>query len=95
MKSSTIEIDGKKIICVEVPLPGAPLVLAYGENGFVMCGYLNLEAADKLNVAAAVVRGVSTTEDLLKAKVQGVSKMAATKGVTLEMSGAVALKHFV
>ena len=90
-----INIDGEKIIGVEVALPGAPLVVAYGLSGFVMCGYLSIEAADKLNVAAAVVRGVSTVDDLLRAPIQAVSKAGAEKGVTLSMTGAQALNKFV
>ncbi len=86
-----LNINGKRALGVEVSLPKAPLVLAYGKSGFVMCGYLNLDAADKLGEAAAMVRGVSTIEDLLKAKIQGVSKAATQKGVTKGMTGRAAL----
>lgn len=95
MKNVDIEIDGKKASGVEVMLPKAPLVLAHGKDGFVMCGYLNVEVADKLGVAAAMVRGVSTVEDLLAAKVQGVSKAAEAKGVALGMTGREALSKLL
>lgn len=91
MKSFEFNLDGKKATGVEVSLPKAPLVLASGENGFVMCGYLNLDVAEKLGVAAAVVRGVSTVDDLLSAKVAGCTKLAGERGVTVGMTGKEAL----
>lgn len=91
MKSMNLEIDGKSVTGVEIELPGAPLVLAYALNGFVMCGYLNVAVAEKLNVAAAMVRGVKTVDDLLKAQIQAVTPAAAAKGVTIGMTGRAAL----
>ncbi len=91
MKTTELTIAGKNISGVEISLPKAPLVLAKGDQGFVMCGYLSIEVADKLGVAAAVVRGVATVDDLLKAPVQAVSKVAAEKGVTIGMTGHDAL----
>jgi uncharacterized protein YunC (DUF1805 family) len=85
------DLDGKKVHAIAVELPGAPLVLAWGAHGFVMCGYLAIETAEKLNVAAAVVRGVKTVDDLLAAKIQQVSKAGAARGVTDGMSGRDAL----
>ena len=93
MKQLDFDLAGKPAHGVEVPLPGAPLVVAYHGAGFVMCGYLDLATADKLNVAAAVVRGVATVDDLLKANVQGVSKAAAARGVTVGMTGRDALSR--
>jgi uncharacterized protein YunC (DUF1805 family) len=84
-------VAGKKMQGVEIELPGAPLVVVTGKAGFVMCGYLNIEVADKLGVAAAMVRGVKTIDDLLKAPVQAVSKAAEAKGVKLFMKGEEAL----
>ena len=77
--------------CQHVVTSGAPLVVAWGKAGFVMCGYLNIEAADKLGVAAAVVRGVKTVDDLLSATVQQVSKAGAARGVNIGMAGRDAL----
>jgi uncharacterized protein YunC (DUF1805 family) len=95
MKNIDFDIDGKKVTGVEVPLPKAPLVVAYGKDGFVMCGYLNTDAADRMNVAAAMVRGVKTVDDLLAAKVESISKAAGQKGVALGMTGKDALAKFL
>ncbi len=56
MKCVDVPINGKIFSGVEVPLPAAPLVLVSNANGFVMCGYLNVETAERLGVAAAMVR---------------------------------------
>ena len=95
MNHLDFDLDGKKAEGLVVGLPGAPLVLAYGRQGFVMCGYLNIEAADKLGVAAAMVRGVSTIDDLLDAKVQKVSGAAGKLGVAEGMTGREALSRFL
>jgi uncharacterized protein YunC (DUF1805 family) len=94
MRNVELDINGSRTMGIEIELPKAPLVLAHGKNGFVMCGYLSIETADKLGVAAAVVRGVATVEDLLKAKVADVSKAAAARGVDVGMTGREALARF-
>jgi uncharacterized protein YunC (DUF1805 family) len=91
MKNVDVDLEGKHIQGIEVPLPKAPLVLAYAPNGFVMCGYLNVEVAEKLGVAAAMVRGVSSVNDLLAASVVACTSAAAQRGVKAGMSGKDAL----
>ena len=93
MKHLDFELNGKKVHALEVELPGAPLVVAWGKSGFVMCGYLNIETTEKLGVAAALVRGVKTIDDLLAAKVQQVSKAGAERGIQTGMSGSDALSR--
>lgn len=93
MKNTEINIDGKPAMGVEVALPKAPLVLVHAPGGFVMCGYLNIETANKLGVPAAMVRGVSTVNDLLAASIVEMSDAAAEKGVQIGMSGQDALKR--
>ncbi|OEG71196.1 hypothetical protein ATZ36_15430 [Candidatus Endomicrobiellum trichonymphae] len=45
---------------------GSNLVFIKGNNGFIMCGYLNLETAERMGNIAAVVTGVKTIDDMLK-----------------------------
>ena len=59
-----------------------PLVLIVGAKGFVMCGYLNLETAEKLGAAAAVVSGVKSVEDALKADARFVTSAAKELGIS-------------
>jgi uncharacterized protein YunC (DUF1805 family) len=95
MRNVEVEIDGKKTMGLEVELPKAPLVLVYGDKGFVMCGYLNVDVAEQKGIAAAMVKGVSTVGDLLEAKVQGVTKQAVQKGVSVGMTGRQAMKRLL
>jgi uncharacterized protein YunC (DUF1805 family) len=91
MRNIEVAIKDKKGMGIEIPLPKAPLVLAHGKFGFVMCGYLNIATADKLGVAAAMVRGVATVDDLLKAKIVEMTGAAKEKGIEIGMTGRDAL----
>ena len=75
-----LDIDGNAFQGVKVELKGLPpLVLIEGDKGFIMCGYLNIDAAESLGATAAVVSGVSSWEDILKAQI----KTATTKAKAL------------
>ena len=95
VKNFEMDVEGKTVTAVEVALPGAPLVLVAAAKGFVMCGYLSVEAAAKLGVAAVRVRGVKTVDDLLKAPVDSASEAALQLGVTAGMLGRDALKKLL
>jgi uncharacterized protein YunC (DUF1805 family) len=92
---TTLKVDNKNCLGLRVDLPEstAPLLLIVGEKGFVMCGFLNIEAAEKLGVCAAVVSGVKTFEDVLNAQVTVATSKAKNLGVETGMKGADALKH--
>ena len=75
-----LDIDGKAFQGIKIELKGLPpLVLIEGDKGFVMCGYLNIDAAESLGAAAAVVSGVNSWEDVLNAQI----KTATTKAQAL------------
>lgn len=95
MRTIDVELGGKKGVGIEVALPKANLVLVKGDKGFVMCGYLNVEVAEKMGEAAAVVRGVKTVDDLLKAKVVAATTAAQSKGIEVGMSGKEALSYLL
>ncbi|MEM4713907.1 MAG: DUF1805 domain-containing protein, partial [Candidatus Bathyarchaeia archaeon] len=79
---------------VELP-DSPPLLLVLAEKGFVMCGFLNIEAAERLGVAAAMVTGVKTFEDVLKAEVKAATTRAKGLGIQSGMRGAEALKRML
>ena len=56
------------------------------EKGYIMCGYLNKEAADKFEDAAAVVGG-SSFDEILANPVKAVTSKAAELGVEVGMTG--------
>jgi len=81
-------------LLVELP-DSPPLVMIIGKTGFIMCGFLNMDVAEKLSVAAVMVSGVKTLEDVLKAEVKATTSKAKMKGITVGMKGEEALKLLV
>jgi uncharacterized protein YunC (DUF1805 family) len=93
IKIDSLTVDGKTAVGLKVDLPNAPpLLLLLGEMGFVMCGFLNMETAEKLNVTAAMVSGVKSFEDVLETEVKAVTSEARKKGIELGMKGKDAIK---
>jgi len=91
-----LRIADKTATGVLIELPDSPpLVMIIGNSGFVMCGFLNIDAAERLNVAAAMVSGVKSFEDVLKAEVKAASSKARSKGISVGMKGEEALKLLV
>jgi uncharacterized protein YunC (DUF1805 family) len=90
---TSLKIDDKVCLGIRVELPNSPpLLIVIADKGFIMCGFLNVEAAEKLGVAAAMVSGVKTFDDVLNANVKAVTSKAETLGVKVGMKGAEALK---
>lgn len=72
-----------KVVGLEIELPNSPpLVLVVGDNAFVMCGFLNIEAAEKFGVPCARVVGVRTVEDVLNKEIQQSTSRAKEMGIT-------------
>ena len=91
---TTLRVDGKDCLGIRTDLPESPpLLLITAEKGFVMCGFLNVDSAEKLGVAAAVISGVKTFEDVLNGQVKAVTTKARNLGVEVGMKGTDALKH--
>lgn len=88
-----LRVGGKACLGVRVDLPNSPpLLVVVADKGFVMCGFLNVDVAERLGVAAAVVSGVKSFEDVLRAGVKAVTRGAEALGVRVGMSGEEALK---
>jgi len=91
-----VKVGDKTCLGVRVELPNSPpLLLVVAEKGFVMCGFLNIEAAERLGVAAAMISGVKTFEDVLSAEVKAATSKAKSLGVQPGMRGEEALKHML
>lgn len=93
IKVGQLKVGGKTALGLKVDLPDSPpLIAIIGETGFVMCGFLNIGAAEKLDVAAAMVSGVKTFSDMLDAEVKAVTSKAEMKGVKQGMKGREAVE---
>lgn len=95
MKTRDLTLGKKKAVGFEIDLPGAPLLVARGDKGFVMCGYLDVAVADKFGTAAAVVRGVKDLDQLMERPVTDVSAAARRLGVKPGMTGRQALVKMI
>jgi uncharacterized protein YunC (DUF1805 family) len=90
----SVKVDSKVCLGMKAELPSSPpMLLIVAEKGFVMCGFLNVDAAEKMGVAAAVVSGVKSFEDVLDAEVRAVTSKAKSLGVNVGMKGADVLKR--
>lgn len=82
LKTQKIQVGDKTIEGLSLRLQEKTLVVLRGSKGYVMCGYLNLEAADKFKDVAVIVTGVSSIEDALNAVVHSCSQAASSLGIT-------------
>ncbi|MDI9609886.1 MAG: DUF1805 domain-containing protein [Archaeoglobales archaeon] len=80
-----IEIGGKKALGLKVELPNAPFLLMIFGELVIGCGYISIEAMEKLGNCACVVKGVRSFEDMLNAEIAGLTskaeKLGARKGM--------------
>jgi uncharacterized protein YunC (DUF1805 family) len=77
----TIKVGKKSIETFLIPLLGNNLILLKGSRGYIMCGYLNLNAARRFREVAVKVTGVKTIDDMLQASVHSCSPAAARLGI--------------
>jgi uncharacterized protein YunC (DUF1805 family) len=68
----------------------APLLIVKGSLGFLGCGYINTDSC--IDEACAIVSGVNTHNDMLKASVTAVSNDATELGIKIGMTGAEAME---
>ena len=88
-----LKIDDKVALGLKVELPDSPpILILIGQTGFVMCGFLNMDKAEKLNVTAAMVSGVKNFDDVLRAEIKAATSKAQIKGIRIGMKGKEAVK---
>ncbi|WP_438502689.1 YunC family protein [Alteribacter natronophilus] len=88
-------IEGKPFTAVTVKLPKTNFMAVTNENGYIMCGALDVAllndklAARKIIAGRAV--GVRTIEELLEAPLESVTYEAEALGIYKGMTGKEAL----
>lgn len=85
-KRSVFKIGKNRFTGFKVKLQHANLVLISAKKGYIMCGYLNLEVANRLNEVACIVTGVSKPKDMLSKKIEYLSNRARLLGIRKGMS---------
>ncbi|MBU1045124.1 MAG: DUF1805 domain-containing protein [Candidatus Omnitrophica bacterium] len=90
-----ISMKNSLVNTVLIPTAKANLIIVSAAQGFLMCGYLNIDVAEKLGDAACIVSGVSTVEQLLAKPVVKLTKQAEQLGICLGDTGQQALEKML
>lgn len=81
LNSKKIRIGKKIIFAVSLKLLDKSLIILRGDKGYIMCGYLNMKAAEKFKDAAVKITGISTIEQALETKVFSCTHFAKKLGI--------------
>lgn len=86
MTEKEIKIKNTIFKGIELDLSdNSKLLVITGKKGYIMCGYLNINTAQKRNDIACVVTGVKTIEDMLNSKVVAITAKAQSIGISMDM----------
>jgi uncharacterized protein YunC (DUF1805 family) len=86
-----LQLEGMTFKSVTLPTANSVILLIQGTKANLGCGYFSMAAAEKMKDRFAIVRGVSSIDEVLAAPVADLSPEAAACGVTVGMSGKEAL----
>lgn len=93
MITKEIKVKNSVFKGIELDLcDSSKLLVITGKNGYIMCGYLNINTAQKRQDAACVVTGVKTIEDMLNSNVIALTAKAQEFGISMGMSVKEALE---
>jgi len=94
-----IVIDNHQFTAITVKLPKTNFMAVTNENGYIMCGALDVALLnDKLKergIIAGRAVGVRTIEQLLDAPLESITFEAEKRGITVGMKGKDALLKMV
>ena len=76
-----LTVSGKTLEALRFKLGAKNLIVIKGSRGYVMCGYLNLNTAEKFHEIAVIVSGVSTISSMIKGCVFNLSSEAKKLGI--------------
>ncbi|MEA1985055.1 MAG: DUF1805 domain-containing protein [Euryarchaeota archaeon] len=88
-----IPLENGTALGLKFEMQHAALLVIKADRGFVMCGYLNTEIAQKLGDVAARVSGVDSFEDVLNATINDATDAARELGVQEGMNARDALER--
>ncbi len=92
LKVKMLGLNGITAIAFKIDLGNAPLIIVKASRGYIMCGYLNPDMAEKLGDVAVIVSGVREIEEILEKPVKWASSKARALGVKEGMNGRAALE---
>lgn len=86
-----MEFKGNEFTAYSIPTTNTNVLIIGADKGFLACGYINIEVANKVNDICAIVTGVKTPDDMLSAQVVAVSTEAKKLGIKEGITGKEAL----
>ncbi len=81
LRYKKIRVGKKYIEALCLNLQSKNLILIKGRRGYIMCGYLNMKAAQKFQDAAVKIAGISSIEEALTASVHSCTASARRLGI--------------
>ncbi|MDP8011450.1 MAG: YunC family protein [Thermoplasmata archaeon] len=82
-----IPLKNEVALGIKIQLDKAPLILIRAKNGYIMCGYLNMDSANKLGDIAGKITGVNDFQEMLEKKVIEISEKAKELGIEPGITG--------
>ena len=93
MQVESIELENGTALGLKMDMEHAPLLVIRAPRGFVMCGYLDISMAERLDDVAVKVTSVSNFEDVLAASVVEATPAAIDLGIEVGMPARQALER--
>ena len=87
-----VKFEEREYVGLSFALGNVPLLIIKAKRGYVACGYVSKDAAEKFGDIAAFVTGVKTFEDFQKAKIKSFTTWADDLGIREGMSVKKALE---
>ena len=84
---TTLTLDGLSFETTHIPTQKTNILLVQAPGGFVGCGYFDVNIANRVGDAAAIVTGVKTIDEVLAAPVVRLSDKARELGIAEGMTG--------
>jgi len=82
-----IPLKKETALGIKIQLGKAPLILIKARNGYIMCGYLNMDAANRLGDIAGKISGVNDFKEMLEKEVIEISEKAKEMGIKPGITG--------
>ncbi|MDP8216709.1 MAG: DUF1805 domain-containing protein [Candidatus Kaelpia imicola] len=81
MIKEMIKVGDSFIEAVSIELDNHNLIVLRGSRGYVMCGYLSMDAADNFGDVAIKITGIRTIQEALNTEAEEVSREAKNIGI--------------
>ncbi len=82
-----VTVEGRTFEGSQIKTPHVSLLVLTGPNALLGCGYINAAVGEAFGDPVAIVRGVKSFEEMLKAKVVEVNPTATALGAVVGMTG--------